>query len=73
VSVPHALGSSSAYGFTATLWKAAGLNRFEREFILGVELRRGGQLAAPQFDIDCDGADRDHDLCEGHGGRATVW
>ncbi|MFN8424329.1 MAG: CRTAC1 family protein [Anaerolineae bacterium] len=71
--VTASMGYSFRYGINSLLINDGGKKLLDSEFILGVEPRRGGQYAAPQFDIDCDGADRDHDLCKGHGGRATVW
>lgn len=43
------------------------------EFIVGVEPRRDGRVRAPSFELDCGGADWDHDRCRGHEGRILVW
>ena len=43
------------------------------EYVLQVEPRAGLNVAAPWFDLDCDGADRRHAVCEGRTGPVTVW
>ena len=51
-----------------------GGQRFQpAEYVLRVEPRAGLSLAAPWFDLDCDGADRRHAVCEGRTGAVTVW
>ncbi|MCH1522938.1 MAG: ASPIC/UnbV domain-containing protein, partial [Arenicellales bacterium] len=45
----------------------------DSEFILGVEPRRDGRTAAPWFELDCDGADREHKFCQGRSGVVEVW
>ncbi|MFN7802391.1 MAG: FG-GAP-like repeat-containing protein [Planctomycetaceae bacterium] len=45
----------------------------DAEFVLGVEPRRGRRIAAPWYELNCDGVDRDHPDCEGHQGRVVVW
>lgn len=45
----------------------------DAEFVLGVEPRRGKRIAAPWYELDCEGVDRDHPDCEGHRGRVVVW
>jgi cytochrome oxidase Cu insertion factor (SCO1/SenC/PrrC family) len=43
------------------------------EYVLQVEPRADLQLATPWFDLDCDGDDRRHAVCEGRSGRVTIW
>ena len=43
------------------------------EYVLQVEPRAGLQVAAPWFELDCDGGDRKHAVCEGRTGRVQVW
>jgi hypothetical protein len=45
----------------------------DAEFVLGVEPRRGDQLATPWFDLDMDGADRAHSAGAGLSGRVSIW
>jgi len=45
----------------------------DSEFVLGVEPRRGRRIAAPWYELQCDGPDRNHPDCEGESGRVVVW
>jgi hypothetical protein len=45
----------------------------DAEFVLGVEPRRDGQVAAPWFELDMAGADKDHREGAGVAGRVSVW
>ena len=44
----------------------------DAEFVLGVE-PRSGSLAAPWFDLDASGVDRNHERAKGLTGKVTVW
>jgi hypothetical protein len=44
----------------------------DAEFVLGVEPRSGG-LAAPWFELDASGKDKDHPDAKGATGRVAVW
>jgi hypothetical protein len=44
----------------------------DAEFVLGIEPRSGG-LAAPWFELDASGKDRNHKDAAGETGRVTVW
>jgi hypothetical protein len=62
-----------SYGLNTVLLNDAG-QRFEHsEFVLGVEPRRDGRTKIPWFDLDCSGADRDHEHCAGLEGKVTVY
>ena len=61
------------YQVNSLLLNDRGRKFIDAEFILGVEPRRGGKTAAPWFDLDCSGADAEHPLCAGRGGRIHVW
>ena len=51
-----------------------GGQRFQAaEYVLQVEPRARLQLATPWFELDCDGGDRRHAVCEGRTGQVTVW
>jgi hypothetical protein len=51
-----------------------GGERFDdAEFLVGVEPRRGGAIAAPWYQLDCDGPDSGHPQCAGRSGRVQVW
>jgi len=60
------------YGLNSVLLNEAGERFADAETVLGVEPRAGGATTAPWFELDCDGVDRDHDLCEGQQGRLLV-
>lgn len=45
----------------------------DAEFLVGVEPRLGGHIAAPWYRLDCDGADREHPQCAGRKGTVQVW
>ncbi len=42
------------------------------EFILGVEPRKDGRTHLPWFQLDCSGADQEHERCEGQEGRIEI-
>jgi hypothetical protein len=45
----------------------------DAEFVLGIEPRRGGQIATPWFELDMAGADRGHPEGAGVAGRVSIW
>jgi hypothetical protein len=59
------------YGINSVLLNDRGRRFVDSEFILGVEPRQG-ELVAPWFELDCSGADQDHQHCEGREGALTV-
>lgn len=61
------------YGVNTVLLNNLGKEFLDSEFILGVEPRRDGRLAEPWFELDFDGADKDHPLVQYRTGRAVVW
>ena len=61
------------YGVNSVLLNNQGSEFLSSEFILGVEPRRDGRLAEPWFELDCDGADKDHPLAKGRSGRVVIW
>lgn len=61
------------YGVNSVFLNNRGKAFLDSEFILGVEPRRKGRTSIPWFDLDCDGEDRDHELCKGRSGHVEVW
>ncbi|MFN0020238.1 MAG: FG-GAP-like repeat-containing protein [Pirellulaceae bacterium] len=61
------------YHVNSVLLNDQGKTFRDAEFILGVEPRRSGQTAAPWFDLDVSGADKDHSLALGRKGKIQVW
>ncbi len=59
------------YGVNTVLLNDEG-HLVDSEFTLGVEPRRGGQTAAPWFELDCSGVDYQHDDCEFQHGRVQI-
>jgi hypothetical protein len=45
----------------------------DAEFVLGVEPRRGDQVATPWFELDMSGADKGHSAGAGLEGRVAIW
>jgi len=60
------------YGLNSVLLNEGGERFADAETVLGVEPRAGGATTAEWFELDCGGADREHDLCEGQQGRLVV-
>ena len=61
------------YAVNSVLLNNLGEGFLDSEFIVGVEPRRDGRTATPWFELDCDGDDRQHPLCEGQRGKVEVW
>jgi hypothetical protein len=60
------------YGVNSLFVNDRGRRFVAREFVLGVEPRRGGRTAAPWFEVDCDAEGTGRPVCEGRRGRVTV-
>ncbi|QEF98600.1 hypothetical protein Mal15_26550 [Stieleria maiorica] len=60
------------YGINSVLLNDHGKRFLDSEFILGVEPRAKG-TAQPWMELDCDGVDAKHRLCEGRSGKLLVW
>ena len=60
------------YGVNTVLLNNRGQEFLDSEFILGVEPRRGGRTYKPWFVVDCSGADREHERCQGREGKYEV-
>lgn len=65
MSYPFRYGINSVFLNDGTRFHAA-------EFVLGVEPRKDGQTHVPWFKLDCSGADREHERCEGQSGRIEI-
>ncbi len=59
------------YAVNTLLLNNRGKTFLDSEFILGVEPRANG-ARRPWFELDCSGADRQHDLCRGKSGSFSV-
>ncbi len=57
------------YGVNSVLLNNRGEKFLDSEYILGVEPRRGGRAMKPWVFMDCDGADRERQECQGREGR----
>jgi len=60
------------YGVNTLLINNAGETFLDAEFILGAEPRRDRAVVKPWFELDCSGADKAHDHCQGLEGPVTV-
>ncbi|MEZ6060493.1 MAG: FG-GAP-like repeat-containing protein [Planctomycetaceae bacterium] len=61
------------YHVNSLLLNDAGERFVDAEFIVGIEPRRDGRTAAVWYELDCSGADADHDMCRDRTGRVVVW
>lgn len=72
VFVASGMGYPFGYGINSVLLNEYGRRFVDSEFILGVEPRPGGRVTEIYFILDCDGADKDHPLCQGETGRIGI-
>ena len=61
------------YAVNSVLLNNQGMEFLDSEFILGVEPRRDGKTSTPWFELDCDGADSEHQACKDRSGEVEVW
>jgi len=73
VFITSSMSYSFRYAVNSVLLNNRGKKFLDSEFILGVEPRRGGRTAMPWFNLDCSGADKDHNDCEGRSGSTVAW
>jgi len=73
VFIASSMNLGFRYAINSVLLNNRGDGFLDSEFILGVEPRRDGRTAVPWFELDCDGADREHDFCKGRSGLVQVW
>lgn len=73
VFVASSMNYPFRYGVNSVLLNNRGDRFVDSEFILGVEPRRGGEVARPVFTLDCSGDDFGHLDCKGREGTITVW
>ena len=59
------------YGVNSLLLNNRGEKFLDAEFVLGVEPRKAG-VTREWFDLECGGADKDHEHCQGQDGPVTV-
>ncbi|HUO86295.1 MAG TPA: CRTAC1 family protein [Thermoanaerobaculia bacterium] len=71
--VTGGMGYPFRYGINSVLLNRRGEGFVDAEFALGVEPRAGGRTATHFFDLDCDGADAEHELCQVREGMVEVW
>lgn len=60
------------YEINSLLLNDSGRTFLNSEFILGVEPRPSDRIVVPWFDVDCSGADKNYQDCEGRTGKFTV-
>jgi hypothetical protein len=60
------------YGINSVFINDQGRTFRDAEFLLGVEPRRDGRTHAPVFDLECAGADKEHERCEGWNEPLTI-
>ncbi|MEM9598132.1 MAG: CRTAC1 family protein, partial [Acidobacteriota bacterium] len=60
------------YGPNSLYLNDAGRRFHDAAFLLGVEPRKGGRTHKPWFDLDCSGADRQHEHCQRKEGPVRI-
>jgi enediyne biosynthesis protein E4 len=60
------------YGVNSLLLNNLGKKFFDSEFIVGIEPRKDNKITQDWYDLDCGGADKDHEVCQGEDGPVTV-
>lgn len=73
VFITSSMNLNYRYHPNSLLLNERGRRFADAEFILGVEPRKGGQTAAPWFELDCSGGDAGHELSKGRSGRLIAW
>lgn len=65
------------YHINSVLMNDHGNGFIDSEYVLGVEPRRNNAISKPWFEIDCEGADKEHLVCVNSNtrtlGRTVVW
>src|SRR5262249_7469213 len=72
VFVTAGMGYPFRYGINSVLLNDAGKRFYDAEFVLGAEPRGENRIQKPWFVLDCDGADKQDPICQGHSGHQTV-
>lgn len=70
--VTAGMGFGMRYAINSVLLNEAGKHFIPSEFVLGVEPRANGRTEKTAFVLDCDGPDKDHQLCKGKTGTVPV-
>lgn len=70
--VTGGMGFPFEYGINSLLLNEAGKTFRQGEFLLGIEPRRDQRVSRDSFELDCDGADKEHRLAKGRTGKLTV-
>jgi hypothetical protein len=61
------------YGVNSLLLNQNGERFVDAEYLLGIEPRKGGRTAKPWFELDCSGADKEHNECQDAEGCVLLW
>jgi enediyne biosynthesis protein E4 len=72
IFVTAGMGHPFRYGLNSLLLNDGGKRFVDAEFALGVEPRPNGRIEKDYFTLDCSGADRNHELCQGRSGPLTL-
>lgn len=72
IFVTAGMGYPFRYAVNSVLLNDRGEQFLDSEFVLGVEPRGDRRTERDWFSLDCDGADRNHELCAGKSGRTTI-
>ncbi len=72
IFVTAGMGYPFRYSMNSVLLNEEGKRFIDAEFLVGVEPRSSKNLIRDQFTLDCEGADKDNPLSQGHAGHYTV-
>lgn len=70
--ITASMGFPFGYSVNSLLLNEKGQRFFDAEFLTGIEPRAGGRVQKEYFQLDCAGADKTHNLCEGETGKISV-
>jgi len=72
IFVTAGMGYPFRYAVNSVLLNERGEQFLDSEFLVGVEPRREHRTEKNWFTLDCDGADKQHELCSGKSGKTTI-
>jgi hypothetical protein len=72
IFVTAGMGYPFRYAINSVLLNEHGDQFLDSEFLLGVEPRGNRRTEKHWFTLDCDGADKQNELCAGKSGRTTI-
>lgn len=72
IVIPAGMGFPFGYAGNSVLLNEGGTKFIDSEFTLGIEPRLGGRTETDCFILDCGGADKGHQYCQGQTQRVLI-